>query len=131
MLPELVKGHGAFLQAGLSLGHIDFDSGYLGDVGGDIGPVDQFATILIRKIKQGRQHSCGQLDRDAVHPIKGFPYREVIKDVDHPFSNQGLHGGQVGGCNRWGDRFSLLLMARGVHGNKILDPPVFCSGFDD
>ena len=44
-----------------------------------IGPACQLSSVLKRKIKEGRQHHGGELNRDRINPIKFFIERNLIE----------------------------------------------------
>ena len=53
-----------------------------------IGPACQLASVLKGKVKEGRQHHGGELNRDRVNPIKLFIERDLIEHSLRPLADQ-------------------------------------------
>ena len=84
----------------------------------DIRPMAQLASVLEREIEQGRQHLCGQFDRDLVNPVEGFAARQGIERRPDAAAHQGFEIGEIAGRDDWLDHLALSLVLRRVHGDE-------------
>ena len=124
-MPKLHEHLSAFHQVVFALLLVDqFLSRELRRRGCDVRPVDEFSSIGVGKIKEGRQHPRRQFNTHRIDPIKRFTHRQVVENIFDALSDQRLKIRQVARGDRWRNSRSLMIMAWRVHGDKVFNDNV-------